>query len=41
MKPAAGEIFTEPIEANGYFIWRWEPDIRIRTNECEPYGRLD
>jgi hypothetical protein len=33
--------FTEPIEANGYFVWRWEPDIRIRTNECEPYGRLD
>ncbi len=33
--------FTEPIEANGYFVWRWEPDIRIRTNECEPYGRLE
>lgn len=33
--------FTQPIEANEYFIWRWEPDIRIRTNECEPYGRLD
>ena len=33
--------FTQPIEANGYFVWRWEPDIRIRTNECEPYGRLE
>jgi len=33
--------FTAPIEANGYFVWRSEPDIRIRTNECEPYGRLE
>ncbi|MDH3420843.1 MAG: DUF6152 family protein [Gammaproteobacteria bacterium] len=33
--------FTQPIEANGYFIWRWQPGIRIRTNECEPYGGLE
>lgn len=33
--------FTQPIEASGYFVWRWQPGIRIRTNECEPYGGLD
>ncbi|MBH98180.1 MAG: hypothetical protein CMM56_06980 [Rhodospirillaceae bacterium] len=31
--------FTQPIEEFDYFVWRWDPQVRIRTNECEVYSR--
>ena len=31
--------FTQPIEEQGYFIWRWDPQVQIRSHECEIYSR--
>lgn len=31
--------FTQPIEQEGFFVWRWEPDIALRINECEVHPR--
>ena len=33
--------FTQPIEQENFFIWKWDPDIRIRINECEVHPRPD
>jgi hypothetical protein len=33
--------FTAPIEEEGFFVWRYDPNIRIRINECEPHQRPD
>jgi len=33
--------FTQPIEEEGFFVWRWDPDIELRINECEVYSGPD
>lgn len=27
--------FTQPIEEQRYFVWRWDPEVEIRAHECE------
>jgi hypothetical protein len=31
--------FTQPIEEQNYFVWRWDPQVEIRAHECEIHSR--
>jgi len=31
--------FTQPIEEENFFVWKWDPDISIRVNECEAHPK--